>query len=245
MKSTTILNLGCGTKTSPDPEVVNIDWSIYLRLKKSRGLRVIAPLFVRGERLIRFTSLPNNIELHDLSKGIPFGSNSIDGVYHSHVLEHFDRHIAETFLLEVKRVLKPNGIHRIVVPDLEGLCKDYLAHIAACEKDPGEGANHEDFIRAIIEQSVRREAYGTSQQPPFRRYLENLILGDARKRGETHQWMYDRISLGKLLIDLGYRNPQVHAYNTSQIPNWAKYKLDVDELGNQYKSKSLYIEAQK
>jgi predicted SAM-dependent methyltransferase len=240
-----ILNLGCGAKTSSSPEVVNIDWSIYLRLKKNPGLQLLAPLFIRGERLKRFSSLPNNIVCHDLSKGIPFSTNSIDAVYHSHVLEHIDRHIAEKFLLEVKRVLKPNGVHRIVVPDLEKRCRDYLAHIDVCEKDPTEAAHHEDFISAIIEQSVRREAYGTSQQPPLRRYLENLILGDARKRGETHQWMYDRISLCELLIDLGYRNPQVHAYNTSQIRNWTKYKLDVDEFGNQYKPESLYIEARK
>lgn len=240
-----ILNLGCGTKTSSSPEVINIDWSAYLRLKKNPILRVITPLFLKGERSERFTSLPSNIMVHDLSKGIPFGSNSVDAVYHSHLLEHLDRGTARRFLLEVKRVLKPGGIHRIVVPDLEKLCNDYLLHIAACEKDPSEAANHEKFIGAMIEQSVRREAYGTSQQPLLRRYSENLLLGDARRRGETHQWMYDRISLGELLISLGYENPQVHEYNTSQIPNWSEYGLDTDEFGGQYKPGSLYVEARK
>ena len=239
------MNLGCGTKTSSISEVVNIDYSIYLRLKKNPIFRAIAPLFLRGERLDRFTSLPNNIVVHDLSKGIPFDTNSVDAVYHSHFLEHLDRNTAQQLLLEVKRVLKPNGIHRIVVPDFEKLCNNYVVHIAACERDPRNSANHEEFISAIVEQSVRREAYGTSQQPPLRRYVENILLGDARKRGETHQWMYDRISLSQLLISLGYKNPQTRAYNTSQIPNWNKYGLDVDEFGHQYKPGSLYIEAQK
>lgn len=240
-----ILNLGCGTKTCSSPEVINIDWSIYLRLKKSSTLRAIAPLFLRDKRLERFISLPDNIVVHDLSKGIPFESNSVNGVYHSHLLEHLDRDVAKEFLLEVKRVLKPGGIHRIVIPDLEELCGDYLSHVAVCDKDPSEAANHEEFIGSIIEQSVRREAYGTSKQPPLRRRLENLLLGDARKRGETHQWMYDRISLSELLVDLGYRDPQVHKYDTSQIPGWDSYGLDKDEFGYQYKAKSLYMEAQK
>ena len=45
-----ILNLGCGTKTSKKPGVVNVDWSIYLRLKQMKVLTPIIPLFVRGER---------------------------------------------------------------------------------------------------------------------------------------------------------------------------------------------------
>jgi SAM-dependent methyltransferase len=183
--------------------------------------------------------------LHDLTKEIPFDSDSFDAAYHSHLLEHLDRQAASRFLSEVKRVLKPDGIHRIVVPDFEKLCKDYLFHVSVCEKDPNEGANHEGFIGAIIEQSVRKEAYGTSKQPPLRRYLENLLLGDARRRGETHQWMYDRISLSELLTSLGYRDIRIHRYDTSQIPNWNQYGLDTDELGNQYKPESLYIEARK
>ena len=30
-----ILNLGCGTKVSDDPAVVNIDWSIMLRIRRN------------------------------------------------------------------------------------------------------------------------------------------------------------------------------------------------------------------
>jgi len=240
-----ILNLGCGTKTSLSPEVINVDWSIHLRLKKSPVPQAAVALLLRGERLERFVSLPDNIVVQDLSKGIPFDSNSVDAVYHSHLLEHLDQSIAKAFLSEVRRVLKPDGIHRIVVPDLEELCANYLSHIRACEEDPKEAVNHDGYIGAMIEQSVRREAHGTSQQRPLRRYVENLLLGDARKRGETHQWMYDRINLGELLVRVGYRNPQVLDHATSQIPNWNEYGLDVDEHGSQYKPGSLYMEARK
>lgn len=240
-----ILNLGCGTKTSSSPEIVNIDRSLFLRLKKSAVPRVIVELLLRGERMERFASIPDNILVHDLSKGIPFQSNSVDAVYHSHLLEHLDLNTAKEFLSEVRRVLKPGGIHRIVVPDLEKACTNYLSHIRVCNEEPKEAVNHDDYIGAIIEQSVRREAHGTSQQPPLRRCVENLLLGSARRRGETHQWMYDRFNLGELLARVGYRDSQALAHSTSQIPNWKEYGLDVDENDDQYKPGSLYMEARK
>jgi SAM-dependent methyltransferase len=240
-----VLNLGSGPKVSSSPDVVNIDHSIYFRFKTNPALGLFGPLFMRGERLKHLTHLPDNILFHDLRKGIPFDSNSINVVYHSHLLEHLDRSAAKKLLLEAKRVLKPNGIHRIVIPDFEKLCRDYLFHVAACEKDPRQRASHEEFIGAIIEQAVRIEAHGTSQQRPLRRYFENLLLGDARKRSETHQWMYDRISLSELLVRMGYRNPRTYGYNRSGIPNWSQYRLDTDESGNEHKAGSLYMEAQK
>ena len=238
-----ILNLGCGTKISIKPEVTNIDWSIYLRLKRNWLLRRIVPLFVKGIRLERFKQLGDNIMVHNLAKGIPFESKSIDVVYHSHLLEHLDQDVAKQFLLEIKRVLKTNGILRIVVPDMEKVCRDYISHIDVSEKNDVEAQKHNQYISAIIEQSVRRESYGVSQQKPYRRFLENILLGDARRRGETHQWMYDRINLGALLIELGYKEPKLYNHNTSSISNWNSYGLDFDKNGNEYKPNSLYIEA--
>lgn len=104
-----ILNLGCGTKTSDHPSVVNIDWSIMLRLKKNPALAFLTRLISDRDRLTRFEKIPTNILVHNLAKGIPFPDNSVDMVYHSHMLEHLDREVAEKFLLEVKRVLKAGG----------------------------------------------------------------------------------------------------------------------------------------
>ena len=103
-----ILNLGCGTKTSSDPQVINIDWSIYFRIRGSPLARRLAPLLLDPQRLDRFYKLPSNIIAHDLSRGIPFADSSIDVVYHSHLLEHLDRQAASAFLTEVKRVLRPH-----------------------------------------------------------------------------------------------------------------------------------------
>jgi hypothetical protein len=113
------------------------------------------------------------------------------------------------------------------------------------ENNPEEAGRHDQYIAEIIEQSVRKEAFGTFQQKPFRRIIENAFIGDARRRGETHQWMYDRISLNSLLLKLGYKNFNLQRYNSSLIPNWNSYGLDIDELGKEYKPGSLYVETQR
>ncbi len=240
-----ILNLGCGTKTSHSPDVINIDWSIYLRIKKNPLLRPLVPLVLKGIRRSRFDALPDNIVVHNLAKGIPFPANSVDAVYHSHLFEHLDRDIAIVFLEEIKRVLKPGGIQRISVPDMERLCRDYVNHISISENDLAEGVKHDDFVAAIIEQSVRKEARGMRNSSTFMKGVETRLVGDARQRGETHQWMYDRINLRAKLLDLGFTNPQIHRYNTSSIPNWNQYGLDQDDHGGEYKPESRYFEAQK
>ncbi len=240
-----VLNLGCGIKTSDKPNVVNIDWSPYLRVSKSRVGSFLAPLVLDKSRLKRFRSIPQNIMVANLAKGIPFGDETVDVVYHSHVLEHLDRPVALAFLKEAFRVLKPGGIIRIVVPDIEMLTRAYLDHLELCKKEPSAILNHEDYLAPMIEQCVRREADGTAHQTGMRRYVENRLLGDARQRGETHQWMYDRFILQAALQRAGYRDTQVCRFDESWVEGWNGYGLDLNEDGSQYKKDSLYMEGRK
>lgn len=238
-----ILNLGCGTRVSNDEAIINIDWSFYLRIKNSRILSFLAPLFLSETRKARLRSLPANIVCHDLSKGIPFGNDSVDAVYHSHLLEHLQREDAISFLREAQRVLKPGGIHRIAVPDLELACKRYLEHVAKCDSGEADPREHEDYIEPIIEQCVRVEGFGTSEQRGIVRWLDKLILGDARQRGEIHQWMYDRFNLSTLLTEVGFSGPKVMDAFSSHIPKWQSYHLDTNSDGSVYKPDSMYLEA--
>ncbi len=240
-----ILNLGCGTKISNSKDIVNIDWSILLRIKKNFFLSKLLVLILNKERKKKLKNIPRNILVHNLKKGIPFKDNSIDAVYSSHVLEHIDRESAPKFLNEILRVLKPNAINRIVVPDLYFLCSKYIENYKKCGNENQHSKNHEQFISSIIEQSVRKESNGTSKQKILIRKIENLFLGDARKRGETHQWMYDSVNLRQLLIEVGFKEVKVHSYISSDIPEWDKYGLDKNELDQEYKPHSLYIESRK
>jgi SAM-dependent methyltransferase len=238
-----ILNLGCGHKVSSHPHVVNIDWSMYVRVRGSPILNALGMTLLDSTRKERLRRIPRNIMAHDLSKGIPFGDGTVDVVFHNNVLEHLDRDVAEEFLVECRRVLKPGGIHRIVVPDFELAARQYLDHVARCDLDANELDAHDNFIAVMLEQSVRREAAGTQQQPKMRRWLENRLLGDARHRGETHQWAYDRHTLTAKLQRTGYSEVRVHDFLTSGITDWAQYGLETAPDGSEYAPGSLYLEA--
>jgi SAM-dependent methyltransferase len=238
-----VLNLGCGTKTSS--KAINIDWSMYLSIKKNWFFRLCSPLFLNDERRKKLRNLDDMILVYDIRKGLPFENGSVDVVYHSHILEHIDRELVDAFLKEIKRVLVPGGKHRIAVPDMEYLCKAYLEHLTLVEGNSSLMAEHDRYISVITEQMVRKKAYGTSQQPLIIRWLENAILGDARNRGETHQWMYDRFNLTHLLSQNGFKNIEILGFNKSSIPDWESFGLETKEDGSEYKPHSLYVEAVK
>lgn len=240
-----VLNLGSGAKASAHPDVTNIDWTMYFRLRSNPLLRRIAPLALSKERRQRFRSLPPKVMAHDLRRGIPFPDRSVDVVYHSHLFEHLDRSVAPAFQREVLRVLKPGGIQRIVVPDLEQLSREYLAHLELCEGDRSHLAHHDRYIGSIFEQAVRREPFALRGRKGLARDFEQLVVGDARRRGETHQWMYDWANLTAILIDAGFDNPTRVGFAVSAVKGWSEYGLDLDGEGNEYKPGSLYVEAVK
>lgn len=234
------LNLGCGTRTSP--RCVNIDWSITLRLHTSPIGRRIAPMLLKNARWEAYQGMTGELVSHDLRRGIPYGDASVDLVYHSHVMEHVDREAIPGFLAEIRRVLRPGGIHRIVVPDFEYRVRRYLENVEAIDRGTGDPSAHDAFVSELLEQSVRREAAGTSHQSAKRRTVENLVLGDARKRGETHQWMWDRINIRAALEGAGFTDISILDFKTSSVADWPGYGLDNDPDGAEYKPGSMYVE---
>jgi SAM-dependent methyltransferase len=231
-----IFNLGCGARTARG--AVNIDWSPLIRAKRSRIGRVMAPLIVGRRRLEAFRAMSDSVLVHDLRKGIPAADESVDMVYHSHVIEHMDRDAVPDFLSEVRRVLRSSGIHRIVTPDLETLVRRYHQSL-----HHGPPERHDQVLAAILEQSVRKESAGTSQQGPLRRSLERIVLGDARRRGETHQWLWDRVNLAVALETAGFQDVRVVDFKTSAVDGWSDLHLDCDHAGREYRPGSLYVEA--
>lgn len=241
--STLILNLGCGVKTSD--LCVNVDWSIYVILKQYRWLLpLVAPLIGR-DRVDRINQMRGTIVCHNLKKGIPFPSNSADAVYHSHLMEHIDRDGVVGFQREMFRVLKPGGIQRLCIPNLEQLICDYSNSLAADDLTREASLRHDISVSEILEQTVRRSSAGTRGRSGFRVWLENLLLGDARTRGETHQWMWDRVNIRAVLMDAGFTDVSVRSCGASEIEGWEKANLERTNDGREYKPKSLYIECRK
>lgn len=70
-------------------------------------------------------------------------------------------------------------------------------------------------------------------------------VGHFRIGGEVHQWMYDRVSLAKMLNTAGFVEIRSCKASESSIQGWPNYHLDTDELGQTRKPDSLFIEARK
>jgi len=90
-------NLGCGPRGSARPQIFS-DW---------RELRIDVESAVQPDIVASVT---------DLSQ-IP--SNTMDGVWSSHCIEHLYQHEVPVALAEIHRILAPDGVVCILVPDLQ------------------------------------------------------------------------------------------------------------------------------
>lgn len=75
--------------------------------------------------------------------------------------------------------------------------------------------------------------------------LDAAVVGRFRQSGEVHKWMYDRLSLGELLQQIGFGDIRVCAANESRVPWFNSYRLDLTENGSTRKPDSLFMEATK
>jgi len=62
----------------------------------------------------------------DVTMGLPFSNASIQGIYASHIIEHFNNRNAKKLMSECFRVLKARGVVRLVVPSLEYAINAYV-----------------------------------------------------------------------------------------------------------------------
>ncbi len=210
------VNIGCGQ--TPAPGWLNYDNSFSIRLAKYPLLVGLAQkLGLLSEGSKRFVSFARNSNIlwADATKRIPLPDNSVEVLYTSHMLEHLDRQEAKAFLREAYRVLSPNGIIRVAVPDLKKLVIQY-----ACD------GNADLFIEKTLL---------TRQRP--RRVLDRLkylIVGERQ-----HLWMYDGLSLSRLLCSIGFREPRILEAGSTTIQNPGKLNL------YERSEESVYVEAYK
>lgn len=118
--------------------------------------------FLRDWTNVDFISNDIDVLAHNLLQPIPFDDKSFDVVYHSHLLEHFTKSDAESFIEECYRVLRPGGVIRIVVPDLEPIAKNYILALDKVSKsqDPINIADYEWSMLELYDQVVRTSSGG-------------------------------------------------------------------------------------
>jgi predicted SAM-dependent methyltransferase len=110
-----------------------------------------------------FNKTGNDVIPHNLLQGIPFENESFNAVYHSHVLEHFSKSDGLKLLKECYRVLKPGGVLRIAVPDLEQIARSYIQLLDEGLKNPIDTLVRENYNWILLEmydQTVRNFSGG-------------------------------------------------------------------------------------
>jgi len=197
-----LLNLGCGTRVHP--EWVNVD----------------------------FVSQKKNVISHNLEKGIPFGENSFDVVYHSHLLEHFTKPKAEFLMRECHRVLNSGGIIRVATPDLEMLTNAYLDALDKVTKQNGEwDSNYEWTVLHFLDQAVRTEPGGE-----MRKYLLQDKIVNAN-------FVYNMMGSEALTIRNSYHKTHSEKLKTSITNEGALHtiKIIIRNLFHKNLSKELLL----
>ena len=105
---------------------------------------------------IDFYPINENIKKVNLLKTLPYKDNTFDIAYSSHFLEHLDKDNAKKILKEIKRVLKNDGILRLVVPDLENIAREYI-RLMDCNDD---SFKHEWIVIEMLDQIARSKMGG-------------------------------------------------------------------------------------
>ena len=172
------IQYGCGT-SCPDGWL-NYDASPRLRVEQLPGVRKI--LHLSGTKPL----FPENVRFGDIIKGLPVPAESAKGVYCSHVLEHLDRTSIEVALRNTIQMLKPGGIFRLVVPDLEWRARKFVKLAEAGKVDASDW-----FMRS--------SHLGEAKPLVGLRGRTVAAFGNSK-----HRWMWCQASLSKMLEQVGF-----------------------------------------
>jgi len=152
METRNYLNVGCGTK------------------------------FHRAWTNIDMVSTNPAVRAVNLIQGIPFEADRFEVLYHSQVLEHIPKEKAPAFLAECLRVLRPGGILRVVVPDLEDIATEYLRLLQENRAAPSAraAADYDWMLLEMYDQVVRNHSGGAMAEYLRQPGIVNKDFVDAR-----------------------------------------------------------------
>jgi predicted SAM-dependent methyltransferase len=132
-----------------------------------------------------------------VKKGLPFADQSVSCIYSSHTFEHFSWAESLAVAKECFRVLRPGGVLRVVVPDLQLIAREYL-------RDSDPMASHRFVDRLLLRHTIH----------------------DLFHRGAHHSQMFDESSLIALLRQGGFEQPAVSSFMQSRIADITLVELE-------------------
>jgi len=161
------------------------------------------------------------IRLVDISRELPLSDNSVDFVYCSQALEHFEYWQTENILGEMYRILKPGGIVRVSVPDIDKMVQLYLEE----NKDnPSDAARNLNLLWWGHEKDVKPE---------------NFLIKLSHHFIRPHQWQYNKASMEELLKKVDFRKITLRSFRRGRVPGLKGVELEI------HRDHSLFLEAQK
>jgi SAM-dependent methyltransferase len=172
----------------------NVDASPTLRLQR---LPVIGG-WLQGRLRPRFSS---RVSYGNVVRGLPFSTGSVDCVYSSHVLEHLSFEDCLAALHEVHRVLRPGGVFRSALPDLEHEVRLYL------ESTDADRASA--FMRSTL--------VGTEHRDRGLGGLLRAWFGNSK-----HLWMWDYPFISHRLKQAGFVEVRGATFGDSALAAFAE-----------------------
>jgi Methyltransferase domain len=117
------------------------------------------------------------VQAYDIRKNLPYANEYFDACYSSHVIEHMRKDECYHVITECHRVLKSQGIIRIVVPDLESIVRAYLSTLDRVVSGVKAAESDYDWMTMeLLDQLVRSSSGGDMGA-----YLSNPNISDRDK----------------------------------------------------------------
>lgn len=200
------VHYGCGA--AAPKEWKNFDVSPTLRIQRT-------PLLGWMMRSLKRDLFAQNVRYGNIINGLPVPDDSCDGVFCSHVLEHLSLADFRKALGNTLRIMKPGGLFRCVLPDLEWAGRRYVKAM-----DNGEADASLRFMSATM--------LGLTERPRGLKGLALSFWGNSH-----HLWMWDRLSLAAELRKAGFKDVRACAYSDSadhlfrSVENEDRFKLSI------------------
>jgi ubiquinone/menaquinone biosynthesis C-methylase UbiE len=191
-KKTLYVQYGCGT--SAPKEWTNFDASPTLRIQRMPMLGFILKKYLNVQ-------FPHHIQYGDIRRGLPgIGANTCAGIFCSHVLEHLSLNDCRTAINKTFQMLKPGGILRCIVPDLEYIVREYLTKL-----------DHNVSDASI--QFMKSTALGRIDRTHGLSGFASDFFGNS-----NHLFMWDRLSLHQELANANFSSIRPCKLNDSTDP---------------------------
>ena len=194
MANSLYIQYGCGM--SAPQGWINYDASPTLRFER---LPFIGKLYTKNNK--RF---PDNVEYGDIVKGLPLSPDSCTAIYCSHVLEHLALYDLRKALQNTHRILRPGGLFRFILPDLEYMARNYI--------------NDASYNASLI--FMRETLLGLEKRDRSIKEFLSAWFGNSR-----HLWMWDYKSITRELEVTGFIEIRKAEFGDSLDPMY----IDVED----------------